>query len=939
MRRIYSLSILLLLPFLTFAAGLNNGTISGKVIDSKTGESVPGASVILDGTLLGNNTDLDGFYKIDAVPEGTYTLICRYLSYNTKSINEVKVIAGQNTVINIGLEASSADLQEVVVEATVKRESQTALLLMQKNNASLSDGISSETIRRTPDRSAGDALKRVSGTSMQDNKYVIVRGLSDRYNFAMINSSPLPSSEPDRKTFSFDLFPSAMIDNIQIIKTASPDLPGEFAGGVVQVNTRDIPEENFYQFSEGAGYNSITSLKPYADYKGGKTDFLGIDDGTRALPEAFPASTDFKTSTKQQKAEYSKLLPNDWGSHEQAGAPMNKNYLFAMGQTGRFGNCEIGSIFSLSYNRSQSSIAITRKDFEQDTARLYEYNDEQYKKNLLAGALWNVTLKIGQNNKIRFQNLFNINAEDQTTRRTGDWFESSQYIRSAMMQFQSTQLLNNQITGEHLLPWKGIRVKWNVARNEINKSVPDLRRTYYAKNMIPNDESDTLYTAYIPAVASLNYAGKFFSDLNEIAKSGGFDIAFPIKTAKQKHTLKTGGFLQQRERVFDARVMGVVINDFAKFYMSGNQALLLLPESMIFDTTHFGLDGFRLDEITNGSDHYEAQSNLKAGYIMSDSYFTEKLRSVFGLRLESYNNKLQSMGYSLDSINTDTTFTDLLPSVNLTYSITDKINLRAAASRTVSRPEFRELAPFVYFDFNLFTTINGNPALSRGTIANYDLRAEYYPGSGQLLAITGFYKVFKNPIEQVFAFSGGGSRALTFQNVPGAINYGMELELRKNFDFLSGITKMEGWKNLYFISNLSFIQSKVDLSTILTADSTSRPLQGQSPYLINAGIQYNGEKGFGISVVVNRIGRRIINVGTAGYPDIYENPRTQLDAQISKKFGKNLEAKIGVGDLLHQNVIFYQDLDKDKKFDASKDNSMANWKTGYTVSGGLTFKF
>jgi len=274
------------------------GKISGTILDSKTGETLPGAIVLIDGTQKAASADFDGKFVISAVPAGKVTLVISYISYTTKKIAEVSVRANDVTDVNIQLDPStSTDLQEVEVVVTLNKENNTALILQQKNNASVSDGISAETIKKTPDRSTSDVIKRVSGATIQDNKFAIIRGMNDRYVSAYLNGAPLPSSESDRKAFSFDIFPANLLDNIVILKTATPDLPGDFAGGVIQVNTKSIPDKSFYSLSIGTGYNTQTTFKEFKTYEGGKRDWLGIDDGTRALPGGLPGTSEYGETT------------------------------------------------------------------------------------------------------------------------------------------------------------------------------------------------------------------------------------------------------------------------------------------------------------------------------------------------------------------------------------------------------------------------------------------------------------------------------------------------------------------------------------------------------------------------------------------------------------------------------------------------------------------
>ena len=936
-----SINILILFLSIASAVFAQTSNISGKVYDGKTGETLPGANVAIEGTNYGASTDLDGQFTIAGVPSGNYDVVISFISYQTKKINSVTVKPKEATVLNISLESAAQVFDEIVVVASVNQESANTLLMMQKKSATLSDGIAAENIKRSPDKSVGDVMKRVSGASIQDNKFAVIRGLSDRYNIAMVNGTPLPSTEPDRKAFSFDLFPSNMIDNLVVVKTATPDLPGDFAGGIIQINTKYIPYENFVSLSASTGYNTQSTFNEYYTYEGGKYDWLGIDDGTRAVPDAFPGTDDFKDATKAEKIELSKLFDNDYKVDRMASSPLSQSYQLTFGNKSQLFKNDLGSIISVTYNNSRKLSDIERNDFNADSTNtiIYNFNDKQYKQNISWGALLNLAYKMGDNNKISFQNMFNVNSEDMVLIRTGEHIENEQLIRSNALQFTSTKLLTTQLSGDHLLP-KGLKFTWTAAYNKTKRDVPNLRKSFYSLNSNPADEGDTVYSAYVPGTASPNYGGRFYSEMDENVYNGIADLSLPFNLFEQKQSIKIGTFQQKRDRIFDARVMGYVINNFAKFYSTGGRDALFQPYDEIFAEENITEERFRLDEITNKSDAYTANSYLNANYIMFDNNFTAKLRAVWGVRIEQYNQQLNSFDYSNNEVIVDTTFFDMLPSINVIYSVTDNANLRASASRNVSRPEFRELAPFGFYDFNTSTAIVGNPGLQKGNINNFDLRYEYYPGSGQILAVTAFYKHFNNPIEQIVYSGGIGSRVSSYDNIKQATSFGAEVELRKNLNFIADFANIGFFNNMTFFTNAALIQSEVDLSENKFSDSDSRPLQGQSPYLFNAGLGYSAQaSGLNVNILYNIFGRRLTEVGENGYKDIYEAPRPLLDLQVSKTFLKKGLIKLNVSDLLNKEAIFYQDQNENKKYDANADTKIIGIKTGTNVSLGVSYTF
>ena len=399
-----SLYILVLLIFSQFIFS-QTSILKGTILDEKTGKTMPGVDVNILNTKYAISTDFDGNFIFSEVPVGTYEVQIATSSYQTKIISEVVVKADDATVLTVSLEETKNVLKEVVITRTrAKVESVKSLLLQQKNSVSVSDGISAESIKRTPDKSTSDVLKRISGASIQDNKFVIVRGLNDRYNANYLNGAPLPSSESDRKAFSFDIFPSNMIDNLVITKTATPDLTGEFAGGVIQITTKNIPDQNFQSISYGNGYNSLATGQTQRYYEGGKTDWLGIDDGTRALPSSIPSTKDFQKLSLRDRIPFAKAVSSEWGLKNKNFSP-NLSFQYSIGKRYEIGEKTLGIIASVSYNKSNSFDQTLRNGYE-DVGLLIENNDDKtYREQVLLGALANFTLKINPNNSVSFKTV------------------------------------------------------------------------------------------------------------------------------------------------------------------------------------------------------------------------------------------------------------------------------------------------------------------------------------------------------------------------------------------------------------------------------------------------------------------------------------------------------------------------------------------------------
>jgi outer membrane receptor protein involved in Fe transport len=927
MTKFIQLSIIVLSCLFSISLAAQKGVIAGKIIDSKSGEALIGVTVRLDEGAGGAISDFDGNFNIANVPVGQHKIAINYTGYSPKTIEAIEVKNGDATTVDIALEdAAAAAISEVVIVARANRESQSALTILQKTSSTIGDGISSEAIKRTPDRTTGDVIRRVSGATIQDNKFAVIRGLNDRYNIAMLNGALLSSTEPDRKAFSFDIFPSSMLDNLVVVKTASPDLPGEFAGGAILVTTKDIPEASFLQANLNAGYNTVTTFEPFMMGQAGGSDWLGHDDGTRALPASFPNTADFKALSDEETFRFSQLVPNDWAIQEKSSASPNKGFQISGGYvTNPEKKIQFGATLGLSYSNANRLQIGNLAEYE-IAGKQTEYSDKRFKNNVLWGTLFNAALKVNNNQKIGVQATYSTNTDNIISNRSGYNYAVGRLEESTSIEYTENHLLTTRLYGEHSLNAKGMRLSWGGGVNSSSRDVPSLRRMLYLKYFEDTTDVTIPFQAYIPFGSADPYrSGRFYSTLEELTYNGNVDFSIPFIIGSQKQTAKIGALYQKRDRNFDARVMGFVLSNYGFDVYQ--------PQDQIFATENIGSSGVFLDEITNPSDGYDGKSNLLGGYLLLDNKIADRLRISWGARVENFRQQVEAAQYGGIPLKIDTTITAFLPSFNMTYSINEKHQLRLSGSKTVCRAEFRELAPFSFFDFYLNANVVGNPKLTQGSIYNADIRYEIYPGQNQLFSFSLFYKRFKNPIEFVFASPGAGTRIFSFNNVASANNYGVELELRKNFDFI-------GAENLMFFSNASLIRSNIDLSSGVSYYDSTRALQGQSPYIVNAGLTYNIPKiGLSTTVIYNVIGDRIAQVGTVGFGDIYERHRNLLDFSVNKKLGKHGEIKLTWSDILHPEFVYYQDDNATHKFEDGTDNVVQRLNFGSTISLGLGYRF
>ena len=892
--------------------------LKGTIIDDATGKTMPGVDVSVSNTKFYVSSDFDGNFIISDLPVGTYEVQFSTSSYRTKIISEVIVKANDATNLTVSLVESKNELKEVVITRTkAKVESIASLLIQQKNSVSVSDGISAESIKRTPDKSTSDVLKRISGASIQDNKFVIIRGLNDRYNTAILNGGTLPSSEPDRKAFSFDIFPSNMLDNLIITKTATPDLPGEFAGGVIQINTKSVPDKDFQSISIGSGYNTITTFKTQKTYEGSPTDILGFDNGTRDLPSSFVSSDNFPIGKPQEQLNLAKSLNYDWSIQDARFRP-NTSIQYTQGKHYDIGEKVFGMLFSFTHNITNNFNEVSRLDYDNNPRVVQSrFDDKNYREQILMAGLANFSLKLNANNTISFKNIYSINSTDLVLERIGITdIGATETIVADMRWFTSNRIYSGQFSGDHYFETPKIKLNWTGFYSNIDRSIPNLRRNVYQiANPNSTNPNDRVPFAQINSDSgSPSNAGQmFFSENQESILGAKFDLSRKFTLGKEFiNEVKIGAFAQQRDRDFYARQL-FFVTGAGTIGTNFNRDLLKLPNETIFLPANLGeispgVNGFSLKEETKPQDDYLAGSKLNAAYVMFDNKY-KSIRFIWGARIENFVQTLNGIDASGKVLNLNNKQNDILPSANLIFAISKNQNLRLSFSRTLNRPEYRELAPFGFDDYETQLFTQGNPELKIAKIANYDFRYEIYPGKGQLFSFSYFIKDFTDPIE----VSRGNNRSVTYTNAKSAKNSGVELEFRTQLSSLFPSESTRVFDDITLFSNLAIIKSVADISNFADTQNTQseRILQGQSPYIVNAGIQYqNTDNGWVFSANLNRAGNRLFigqGANVNADPELWEKARTFLDMQIAKTFmDKKLELKLNVQNILAQDQIFYE---------------------------------
>lgn len=892
--RLAAALIFIITTFKAYAAD-----IKGKVTDSTTGEPLIGATIQIDGTPKATATDIDGLFAFSGLDENAnYTLTIKYISYKTKKIDGVRAEA-QPQVIEIKLTPDEQTLNEVTVTGVARKNTEIAVIQMTKSSPVIVSNVSAQEITKTQDTNAGEVIRRVPGVSLIDDKFVMVRGLSQRYNNVWINGGAVPSSEADSRAFSFDLIPSSQIDNMQIVKTPSPEYPADYTGGFITITTKDIPAENTAELSVGGNWNDITSFSDFKYAKGSGTDFLGFDSGMRGLNGGINSTLNSIAGNGVDLQN--NHLNNDWRVRNMN--PVGDLKLSgSLGRSWKLGDRQLGMIAAFNYSNEYRKYEDMQNnlfgvyDADKDQSNYLRYSvDDQYNHNVRLGAMLNFTLLSADgNSKYQLKNIFNQIGNDRYTWREGLSAQSDNE-NSAEYYYRSRTTYNGQITGKHTFALD--ELDWSASYSYANRNVPDRRRYLINDALEPG----------VMQLTSPNDISREWTKLDEHIVSAAVNDKHDFKFGSFTPSIKFGAYGEYRTRKYTTR----------DFIYNWNAASNTLPDGfrqfdlseMLSDESYFGADRLYLFEEQHMRNNYKGNNYLGAGYFAANIPLGN-FNIYAGLRYEYDHMELitNTRDNAESPFSHNYEYNDLFPSVNTTYKINDKHQLRLSYGKTVNRPEFREVSPSVFYDFDLASNVQGNTDLKPCYIQNVDFRYEFYPSKGEIISLAAFYKYFDSPIEWTYTVTGGTSLVYSYMNAQRANNYGIELDIRKDLSFI-------GLPGFSWSFNGALIKSRVKFEA--GSKEEDRPMQGQSPYLINTGIFYKNDKlQLDVALLYNRIGKRIIGVGrsegtTSGnealrVPDSYEMPRDVIDLSASKKFGNHWELKLSIRDLLAQKVYYKQ---------------------------------
>jgi hypothetical protein len=932
--------VLLLITFIsaTIVAVAQTGTIAGVITDSKTAEAITGANVFIQGTQVGSATDLDGKFIINNVKPGTYNLMVSFITYKTHLIPDVEVEANNKTSVTVALIEDAHELQEVVVAGTRQMDTDFSLVNAIRESKLVVSGISAEQISKSQDRDAAQVVRRVPGVTLQDNRFVVVRGLSSRYSTVLLNGVIAPSTETESRAFSFDIISSSLLDRILVYKSGAAELPGEFAGSVIQVSTKSAVESNFTNFSISGGYRANTTFNTFKSQSSSPTDFLGFDNGSRNLPEGAPSNYKDIAFDIPRLVEESQKFENKWTINSTNAVP-DLRMSFDLGRAFDLGSISVSTLNSINYSNTLQYNQIKRyrytnyEEESRESSPFFAFTDDQYNRNVRIGLLSNWTFRLNSSSKIEFRNLYTRLGTTETTLRTGSDVDKGQDVQNYSLRYINRGIYTGQIEGTHDIGDNDkAKLTWLAGLTSGMRSEPDWRRVSSRRN----SGTENPFQVLVPQNANASDASRFYQNLSEINLTTRLDFEYKLNAAKaDPFLIKVGYWGEYKSRDFQARSIGYI-----KASSNFDPAIGALPYDKIFAKENIKYpDGLVISENSKYTDTYDASNLLLAGYGSVTMPLSEKIRFIPGVRVEFNHQKLETapnVSGSPDEV--DNPITTILPFANISYNLNPTSLIRLAYSKTINRPEFREIAPFSFYDFNFEVDVIGNTGLKVADIHNADIRWEYYPTPNELLSVGAFYKYFINPIETIIR-TGANNPVLQYSNGTAAQSAGVEVEIRKSLSYRSGSKFLN---NISTVFNIAYILSEIDLGSDVTlTQEAERPMQGQSPFVVNSGLYYHDmEKGLQISAQYNVYGRRIFSVGDKEFPTIWEMPRHLVDLTISKRVLRTGEIRFGVSDLLNSKISYREDGNLDGKISSKEtDKPILDTRNGQYVTLGFVYRF
>ena len=908
---------LLVWPALLRAQDVGTGAIAGRIVDSWQGNPLVGVTVVVRGTTVGTTTDAAGNYVVAKLPPGNYSLVFSRSGYSKGSLNDVRVVAGQKTPGDYSLKPEFFELEVFEAVSEPVLEQTTDILIGRQQAVVTMEALGSEQLAKLGANDAAEALTKVTGASLVDGKFAVIRGLSDRYTSATLNSMEIPSADPYRKSAQLDMFPSSMIERIEVNKTFTPDQPGGFTGGSVNIVTKTIPDKFFFKMSVGMSYNTQTTGQEVLASPGGSTDWLGMDDGTRAMPDAvangqrIPTALDarFNAADRALLISQTKSFGLKQMSPTKETAPANHNFSFASGDKVKVGEGEMGYYATLSYERKYKGYTdgtyerytpIGIDTFRQEVAAKQSKGVDEVGWGTAVG----LGYKVGEANELSFTFLNTQTAENSAYRISGlNSVDFNSLYEATTLQYTERNLRSFLFGGKHeFASLKNLEFDWNVAYTTTTQDDPDLRviaglhspsGTYFDNSVYPQQPS------------------RYWRSLEEQNVNYRVDAALPFTNwTEEEGKVKVGLNTSLSDRKFDQQGFAYVSqNGFFPWSDDGDfNDLLPVMEDVLGAGDH---RPFYIRRETPNT--YKGSQTINASYGMLEMPLHEKLKFIGGARLESTDLEVNSSGGSFFATQATSAIrqNDLLPALGLIYSPVTNVNLRLNFSETVARPTYREIANVATFDYIGGEILVGNPALTLTAIKNYDFRAEWYPSPGNLFSIGAFYKELAKPIELYYTRLDGNESSYT--NRESATVIGWEAEARINLGMLS-----QELDQFTLGVNYAWIYSETSLTSVEYANkktvesdvSQTRPMYDQSPFILNADLTYdNTRTKTTVTLSYNMTGPRLAIANPLG-PDIYEHPGDSLDLSISQAISDHWKIRFSAKNLL--NPIYERTVGLDK---------------------------
>lgn len=897
--------IIILILAQSFTLFGQTGTLRGRIIDAETGESLIGATVMVTASTKGTITDFDGNYTLAGLDPGIYSITVQYVSYEPQVFPEVAVAAGEVAVLDVNLGQQLLDIEEVQVAARQRQRTEAALQVMQRKSATVIDGISAQQISRLGDSDAAAALKRVTGISVEGGKFIYVRGLSDRYSKTTLNGAQVPGLDPNKNAVQMDLFPANLIENMIVHKTFSPDLPGDFTGGIVDIITRDFPSRFTLQFSASLGYNpQVHFNKDVITYPGGKTDWLGMDDGTRefaAKANTIVPDPWYGPETDQLLGEIGRSF-NRTLDFEKKNPFLNQSYSFGLGNQVGLGETgkALGFNMALSYSRDHDYYDEGKKYYYEilgDQSEILNPKkltaDEMANERVIWSAMANTSLKLSNHHKIGLRAMHNQSGESSSRYNNGSEPDENRFIEERTLGYLERGLSSFQVNGKNVFPGAGnMTIDWFTSYTLSTQNEPDFR-------MFFNDYEPILQ------IRSNKEPRRDSREMRETNWDTKAHFTVPFQAFGRSAKVKFGGAYIIKNRTSEVNSFNMIRQGSVPY--EGSPYDYVAPENFIDSVNNWNIIYYYNSLLGNQVNSYRADQYVIGSYLMVDIPVFDKLRLVTGVRYEFSGQFVEnyvdtSEGNSPKFYETgEAEYRDWLPSFNFTYSVIENMNLRLAYNRTIARPVFRELAPYASWDYKGGYRVVGNPGLKRTTIDNIDFRWEYFFAPGEIISFSAFYKHFTDPIEQRDEPTTNNPE-INYENIADSRLFGLELEFRKQLDFIPAL------QDFQFGTNLTYIWSEMEEDSLFldAARKTDpsypakREMYGQSPYIINAFLGYhNPDAGIRGDLVFNVAGPKIFLITKGGLPNVYEQPFPLLDFNFSKSIGERWSLRFSVRNMLN----------------------------------------